>query len=214
MYQKNIVSLPINKLKLIEINPEKRTERKATAELKEDWVKYGQLDPIKVILSKNNDYIILDGNRRFTVARELNQDRIDGIVYTATASKYTAAELFIMLNKYKSFTQTDKLKIMRDTGISFSKQMDANYSYCIRVAGIEIIDLMILRGSSLRNVTNYSKKIMHYCKRTNESDVKKIMFWIVDNKQTYAVRSYMENKNNPKLLWDIIENDLQIKNKR
>jgi hypothetical protein len=205
-----LISVPITLLKPIGINPPVRTTQKEIRGLSKrlDSSKC-QVPLVTIFDEKDNMYWVIDGGRRLEACRIIDKGYVDILVI----DKYhgTKEDLFVMLNRdVLKFNQKQQLYLMRHEGVFFTKRLKDKYDYLMNVGGIELIDLMIERQQSVPNVRNYTDKASKYCKKFLIEDIKTIVYWLVDNKQTYPIRRAMEARISPELLWSTIKKNRRL----
>lgn len=88
--------IQLDKIAPAKFNPPTRVKESALAGLREDIRKRGLLSPVHVI-NGGEDYILVDGHRRFKIMQELGEKRIAAVVHDTPREK--AAELWAALNR-------------------------------------------------------------------------------------------------------------------
>ncbi|MFA6077332.1 MAG: DNA methyltransferase [Candidatus Paceibacterota bacterium] len=105
-----IVYVPINELKPYENNPRIWSEQ-STEQLKQSIRKYGLIDPVICNSAKGRENIVLGGNFRHKVARELGFTKIP-VVYVKIKNQKKEAELCLRLNRNTGDWDYNLLKSM------------------------------------------------------------------------------------------------------
>jgi DNA modification methylase len=106
--------VPINELKQCEYNPRKWDEA-ATKQLKESLTRYGQVDPIIVNSAPERMNVILGGNFRTHVAKQLGYTEL-AVVYINVPDIEKEKEIVIRLNKN---TGEFDMQLLSEFGESF-----------------------------------------------------------------------------------------------
>jgi len=198
-----LISIPINKLKPIKLNPRVRTEDKKLVTLKNEVERSKLIVPLIVKLDEtDNKYWIVDGNRRYNVAKKLELTEVFCCVIDK--QNYSLGELFVALNKQLKMDGFQRLMIMRDAGIFFSKSEEKKYTYLLDIGGAELINLMIGKKNNATYTYYWTQRVRNYLGKNLKEDIKTIAYWLVEHKQQYVSRKAEEAKINKAFWWKLI----------
>jgi len=194
--------LPTSILKPIEVNPPDRTLDKNTASLRIEIEKTHVIAPLLVVvdpLSSKKTHWIVDGHRRFIVAKQLGLNA----VYCNIIDKSfkNIADLFVSMNTQLKFSGYQKLWLMRHCAVFFRPVDKRHYTWLCDIGGTSIIDLMIERKNAAPTTANWTKKFCSYLGLwPSKEDIYKVLFWSVDLKQQERARIALDVKYD-KRLW-------------
>ncbi len=123
--------LKIQTVKISELRPHPKNPRKwsedAIEQLKESVRRYGFVSPLLVNMAKGREGIVIGGNFRLSIARELGYDEVP-VVYVTIEDPAVEADLNLRLNKALGDWDLDLLKefdeaILADVGFT-SEELD------------------------------------------------------------------------------------------
>lgn len=203
-------SIPMQKLKPININPKTRIHKKSLVGLKSEISKSNLIVPLITMLDeKDNKYWILDGNRRYHVMQDLGVK--DAQCNIVEKNGHTTSELFVSLNHHLRMNGYQRLIIMKESGIFFNKKEEIKYNWLLDIGGSELIDLMIEKRNNVAYTHHWINQLSKYLGQFNKDDIKQIAFWIVENKQQYQTRKAIESGISKHIIKNAIQNNIGLK---
>lgn len=148
--------IPLEKIQLDPNQPRKSSfgeedeESKADLRnLKKSIQELGILDPIKVVPNKEGKYIVIDGHRRATIARELGRETIKADVFQVMDPQVFQKARYHMQNMIRDWKPLERAELfqqLKNTGFKTNKEV-ASY---IGVSESLVGKSMHLRGYKLQ----------------------------------------------------------------
>lgn len=171
-------------IKTAKYNPKNRTAQ--TTQLLKSVKSFGILVPLIIDGNKN----LIDGHRRLFVAKKLKLKNVPIIEIPSALSKEKAYE--IINTTSKKISNHDLLFIYINGGsvpdrvVPYIKDLEK----VVGSAGL----VRLAERSATYTVIKYAKVIQKYCRTYDEQFLRKIVFWLIDNKMIYYARRAMEAK--------------------
>lgn len=147
---------------------------------------HGIIMPLIIDADKN----LIDGHRRLASAKKLKIAKVPVVQMSSTLSKDKAYE--IINSTSKKISNHDLIFIYVNGG-SVPKRAMNQISQLEELVGRDGLRKLGERGATY-TVLKYGWLVRKYCGETSDAFLKKVVFWLVDNKMIYPVRRAMEGK--------------------
>lgn len=191
-------------LKPASYNPKIRTNTRFLNGLKFSIEKKGILVPLMV----DNNLNIIDGHRRLTCAKQLKLNTVPVIVQNSNLSK---DDIYEDVNRTQRKISTKEMIYIYVNGGKIPQKA---------LKAITRLEAIIGKKSLRRLGNDYSSysvlsqgtTVAKYCRKETPDFLKKTILWLVDKKQSYAVRKAMEGKVKDSTLINAVNQNRPLQN--
>lgn len=163
-------------------NPKGRSEQ--INQLVKSIKEYGIIMPLIIDSEKN----LIDGHRRLASAKKLKMDKVPVIQMDSKLTKDKAYE--IINSTSKKISNHDLIFIFCNGG-SIPKRAEKLINQLEEIVGTKALKKLGEKGATY-TVLKYAWTVRKYCGEKSDLFLKKVIFWLIDNKMIYAVRRAME----------------------
>lgn len=206
--QFRLITLPTKFISTYEFNPTARTQEKALIELENDIKNSKTIVPIYVRQDPEKGYIVIDGNRRLTVAKKLKYDKIQCIISEEQGG--SDADYFILLNKQRRLNSVEQTEFAKNTGKFITKKFEENYNFILNIGGQDLIDLML---ESKQNPVSIKCGILCISSYVNDYDkgfMLKSANWMIENRAYTKSRAWIAEGKSKDVLKKCITTNIKL----
>lgn len=171
-----------SEIKTAKYNPKSRAE--LIGPLVKSIKEFGIIIPLIVDSEKN----LIDGHRRLASAKKLKLEKVPVIQIDSKLSKDKAYE--VINTNSKKITNKDFIYIHVNGG-SVPSRVLGQINLIEEIVGTDGLKKLGDRGVSYR-VLDVAYRIRKYCRDSNETFLKKTVFWLGFHNMSFAVRRAME----------------------
>lgn len=178
-------TISTSEIKTAKYNPKSRVEH--IAQLVKSIKLHGIIMPLVVDSERN----LIDGHRRLASAKKLKLEKVPVIQISKEISRDKAYEI---INTTSKKISNHDLIYIHINGGSIPTRALKQINLLEEVVGLDGLKRLGDRGATY-TVLKYAWMVQKYCgERDNNGFLKKVIFWLIDNKMIYAVRRAMESK--------------------
>lgn len=195
-----IYAVPLSAIESANYNPPRR-EHKQLNVLKSSIEKIGQIQPI--VLKLEPFCAISEGHRRFFVTKSLNKKTIKAIFLERGINPDVAySDVNSTILKHSS---NDNIYKYLHNPMSVTDKTRAELCNIEETIGRPLLEQMYEKGYSIPTY-HQAKKASEYIglQQTTQS-MTKILKWMMEHKQTKALREFIDKKREPHILFSYIE---------
>lgn len=193
--------IPTTSVRVAKYNPKARSEqiKALVTSIKE----YGIIMPL-IVDSKNN---LIDGHRRLASAKKLKMDKVPVIQMNGNLSKDKAYEI---INSTSRKISNHDLIYIHINGGSIPTRVLKQIKQLEEIVGLDGLRRLGDIGATY-TVLKYAMVVRKYCKEKSDAYLKKVVFWLVENKMIYAVRRAMESRVKKEVIANAISSNRPLK---
>ena len=173
-----------SKIKPAKYNPKSRTEK--LNGLMKSIQEHGIIIPL-IIDAENN---LVDGHRRLESAKKLKLETVP----TIQIKKGMAADLaYEVVNTNAKRLATGDYIYIHLNGGTIPRKILTNINMLADIVGDDGLKRLSTVGASYR-IADYAHRVMKYCHNKQDAFLKRTIFWLAENRMSFAVRRAMENR--------------------
>lgn len=206
--QFRLITLPTKFISTYEFNPSARTETKALTELENDIKQSKTIVPVYVRQDPEKGYVVIDGNRRLTVAKKLKYDKLQCII--SDEQDGSDADYFILLNKQRKLSGLEQMEFAKNTGKFVTKRFEENYNFFLNLGGQDLIDTMLKSRANPTSLRNPVLQVASYLDNYDKSFMLSVAYWLVINRSGLSSRIWVSEGKNKEVLKKCILNNTKL----
>lgn len=184
-----LITLPVRSISNYKDNPSIRTEDKSLKELENDIIKSKTIVPIYVKQDIEKGYIVIDGNRRLTVAKKLKYETLQCLVSDEQTG--SDADYFILLNKQRKLNGLEQMEFVKKTGKYVTKRFKEDYEFALNIGGQDLIDRMINKKVNPASLKGIVLRVASYLNDYKAEFMLSISEWAIDNRTGLTSRIWV-----------------------
>lgn len=190
-------------------NPIKRAKL-SDSDIRDGLTQFGFIDALDVQLTSDGKYLVIDGNRRLRIARDINLTSIPVIVHDADQNPiWLAFQLNMVGAKWDGQTAAQLIADYPECFVYLPKRIQPRIKGIMNVLGDDF--KRYIREYSINTFDLAMQAASYVGRREEEEFCKRVAFWAGKYQVTRKLRLYLEEKSSPTILERLIEQNKPIK---
>lgn len=195
------------------LNPPIRTSEKKMRAIISDLSRVKLIAPIIAVLEKEETTpLVIDGHRRRLGAIHLKIQKVPVELIEPGDTKLDLVDIYKTFNTQLAVSGSHRLYMMRKANVFYNPKEEELYHYLLNIGGTDIIDLMMERGSNVKDTYQWLLKITKHLHAIDSKEkMNEILYWLIDLKRIYDSRLGLEINISPSLWWQAIKEHKPLK---